>query len=90
MRHLFRREGVVDATERAMMNVSGLDLLGCAERIGRALIGAALRPIKAVRARNRIQREGRALLDMSDHMLRDIGINRTYALHEGGKPFHRR
>ncbi|MBT3306668.1 MAG: DUF1127 domain-containing protein [Alphaproteobacteria bacterium] len=32
----------------------------------------------------------RALVDMSDHMLRDIGIDRLDALRESEKPFWRR
>jgi uncharacterized protein YjiS (DUF1127 family) len=80
----------MDATRRAMMNVSGLDLLGFAERIARWLIRAVVRPITAVTAWNRTQKKGRALLDMSDHMLKDIGISRVDAVHGGGKALQRR
>jgi uncharacterized protein YjiS (DUF1127 family) len=66
----------MNATERALMNVSGLDLLGFFERIGDWLVRAALKPIKALGAWDRIQKENRALLNMSDHMLRDIGLTR--------------
>jgi hypothetical protein len=66
----------MNATNRAMMNVSGLDLLGFFERIGGWLIRAALKPIKALGAWDRIQKENRALLKMNDHMLRDIGLSR--------------
>jgi uncharacterized protein YjiS (DUF1127 family) len=66
----------MNATERALMNVSGLDLLGFFERIGDWLVRAVLKPIKALGAWDRIQKENRALHNMNDHMLRDIGISR--------------
>jgi len=66
----------MDITNRALMNVSGLDLLGVFERIVGFIIGAALKPLKAVRKWNRTRMESRALFNMSDHMLRDIGISR--------------
>ena len=69
----------MDVTNRAMMNVSGLDILGLFEGIGGWLIRAVLKPVKAFRAWSRTQRENRALLNMSDHMLRDIGISRENA-----------
>jgi uncharacterized protein YjiS (DUF1127 family) len=34
-------------------------------------------------------RQRRALLELSDHMLRDIGIGRSEAYQEGRKPFWR-
>lgn len=34
-------------------------------------------------------RQRRALLELSDHMLKDIGINRAEAVREGRKPFWR-
>ena len=34
-------------------------------------------------------RQRRALLELSDHMLKDIGISRVEAEHEGRKPFWR-
>ena len=34
-------------------------------------------------------RQRRALLELSDHMLKDIGISRIEAEHEGRKPFWR-
>lgn len=35
------------------------------------------------------RRQRRALMELSDHMLKDIGINRSDALLEGRKPFWR-
>lgn len=35
-------------------------------------------------------RDRRRLLELSDHMLKDIGITRIDALREAGKPFWRR
>jgi uncharacterized protein YjiS (DUF1127 family) len=35
------------------------------------------------------RQQRRALLELSDHVLKDIGISRSEALHEGGKPFWR-
>lgn len=34
-----------------------------------------------------IRRQRRALLSLSDSMLKDIGISRADAFHEGNKPF---
>ncbi len=70
----------MDVTNRALMNVSGLDILGFLERVGGWLIRVSLRPVKAVRAWNRTQRGRRALLTMSDHMLKDLGISRVDAM----------
>jgi uncharacterized protein YjiS (DUF1127 family) len=33
------------------------------------------------------RRQRRALLELSDHVLKDIGISRSEALQEGRKPF---
>jgi uncharacterized protein YjiS (DUF1127 family) len=75
----------MDATNRALMNVSGLDILGLFEGIGRWLLRAGLNPIKAIRMWSRVQRDSRALLNMSDHMLKDIGISREDVRHGGWK-----
>ena len=77
----------MDVTNRAMMNVSVLDILGFFEGIGRWLIRAALKPIKVIRTWNRNQRTRRALYNMSDHMLKDIGLSRVDAMQEWRKPF---
>jgi len=79
----------MNATQRALMNVSGLDLLGFFERIGRWFARAILRSIRAVRQWNHNLKTRRALLAMSDHMLKDIGISRVDALQEGRKAFWR-
>jgi uncharacterized protein YjiS (DUF1127 family) len=34
---------------------------------------------------NRVQKDSRALLNMSDHMLKDIGLRRQDVLHAAGK-----
>ena len=75
----------MNATNRAMMNVSGLDLLGLFERIGAWLLGAAYKPFEVVIRWNRTQKDTRTLLNMSDHMLRDIGISREDVMHAGRK-----
>jgi uncharacterized protein YjiS (DUF1127 family) len=75
----------MDVTNRAMMNVSGLDILGLFEGIVRWLIRAVLKPIKAFRMWTRVQKDTRAILNMSDHMLKDIGISREDAMHGGRK-----
>lgn len=36
------------------------------------------------------RRQRRSLLELSDHMLKDIGITRCEAVQEGDKPFWRR
>jgi uncharacterized protein YjiS (DUF1127 family) len=36
------------------------------------------------------RRQRRALLELSDHLLKDLGLTRLDALREGGKPFWRR
>jgi uncharacterized protein YjiS (DUF1127 family) len=77
----------MDATQRALMNVSELNILGLFERIGGWLIRASLKPIKVVRIWNRTQRESRALLNMSDHMLKDIGVSRMDVMQEERKVF---
>ncbi|MGD8352956.1 MAG: DUF1127 domain-containing protein [Pseudomonadota bacterium] len=79
----------MNATQRALMNVSGLDLLGFFERIGRWFTRIILRSVKLVRQWNRNQKTRRTLLNMSDHMLKDIGITRVDALQEGRKVFWR-
>jgi uncharacterized protein YjiS (DUF1127 family) len=53
------------------------------------------RPGRAVWATNLVEawieryRQRRALLELSDHMLKDIGISRSEAEREGRKPFWR-
>lgn len=79
----------MNATQRALMNVSGLDLLSFFERIGRGFAKAVSRGMKAFRQWNQNQKTRRALLTMSDHMLKDIGISRVDALQEGRKVFWR-
>jgi uncharacterized protein YjiS (DUF1127 family) len=80
----------MDITYRTLMNVSMLDILGFLERIGEWLIRAALKPIKIIRMWNRVQKDNRALLNMSDHMLKDIGISRVDAVQEWRKWFWQR
>jgi len=79
----------MDVTRRAMMNLSSLDLLGFFERIGRWFTRVVLHSLKVVRQWNRNQKTRRALLAMSDHMLKDLGISRVDALQEGRKAFFR-
>ena len=74
----------MDATNRAMMNVSGLDILGFMGRAGkwtgRLLLRISLGLIMSFRAWNQTQRGKRAMLTLSDHMLKDIGISRVDAI----------
>lgn len=70
----------MDATRRAMMNVSGLDFLGCAARIGRAAAGLVHRAGTVLGRWRQAGRSRRALLTMNDHLLKDIGISRVDAL----------
>lgn len=51
--------------------------------------GAGLRVVEAFLAWHERARQRRALLQLSDHMLRDIGISRAEAVGEAGKPFWR-
>jgi uncharacterized protein YjiS (DUF1127 family) len=77
----------MDITNRALMNVSSLDLLNFFEGIGRWLREAVLRSIRTIRQWNRNQKTRKALLNMSNHMLKDIGLSRVDAMQEGKKAF---
>ncbi len=70
----------MDATNRALMNVSGLDILGFTERVGRWILRMTLKTVRAYMAWRRTQRGRKALLSMSDHMLKDLGISRVDAI----------
>jgi uncharacterized protein YjiS (DUF1127 family) len=75
----------MDVTNRALMNVTRLDILGFFEGIGGWLIRSVLKSIKALRMWNRVKKDNRALLSMSNHMLKDIGISREDVIHGGRK-----
>ena len=77
----------MDVTKRALMNLSGLDILDYFERTGKLFASAAADISGAIRKWNRRHTTRKALLDMSDHMLKDIGISRAEALREGKKAF---
>lgn len=70
----------MDATKRAMMNVSGLDILGFTERVGRWIYRMILKPVRAYTAWRRTRKGKKALLSMGDHMLKDLGISRVDAI----------
>lgn len=54
----------------------------------RRLLGEALRNVWCtIKIWNTRYRQRRELLALSDHMLKDIGITRAQADHEGGKAF---
>ena len=74
-------------TKRAHMNFSGLDSPDFFERIGRWSVNAAADITSTIRIWNRRQITRKALLEMNDHLLKDIGISRTEALREGKKTF---
>ena len=77
----------MNEVQRALMNVSSLDLLGSFQRAGRWHARVILGAVRTLRQWNRNQKTRRALLNMSDHMLKDIGITRVDALQEGRKVF---
>ncbi len=61
------------------------NLLNVRARLARALIQIR----NQVRNWGEIRRQRRALLSLSDAMLKDMGISRVDALQEGTKPFWR-
>ena len=77
----------MNEAQRALMNVSTLDLLDFFQRVGRWHARVILGAITTLRQWNRNQKTRRALLNMSDHMLKDIRITRVDALQEGRKVF---
>lgn len=77
----------MDATRRALMNISGLDLLGFSERVVRWFGGSVQKIAGTFQRWNHRYRTRRDLLRMDDHLLKDIGINRSDALKEGTKAF---
>ena len=81
------RENVMDTTKRALMHNSGLEIPDFFERIGRWPASAAATITGTIRKWNHRYNTRKALLDMSDHLLKDIGITRTEALREGSKAF---
>jgi uncharacterized protein YjiS (DUF1127 family) len=87
LRHIFIREDVMEATKRAHVNLSGLEILDFFERIGRWSANSATSITSTIRKWNHRQSTRKALLEMSDHLLKDIGISRAEALREGSKPF---
>jgi uncharacterized protein YjiS (DUF1127 family) len=54
-----------------------------------ALRSSVIRMVEAFLAWHDRARERRALMELSDHMLRDIGISRAEAHGEAAKPFWR-
>jgi uncharacterized protein YjiS (DUF1127 family) len=54
-----------------------------------ALRSSVIRMVEAFLAWHDRARERRALMELSDHMLRDIGISRAEAHDEAAKPFWR-
>jgi uncharacterized protein YjiS (DUF1127 family) len=77
----------MDTTKRELMNLSGLHSPDYLERIGRWSANAAASITGTIREWNRRQKTRKALLEMSDHLLKDIGISRIEALREGNKAF---
>lgn len=58
--------------------------------LARAVGAALLRPLEIAMQWQDRARERRQLLQMSDRLLKDIGISRVDAVHEADKPFWRR
>jgi len=48
---------------------------------------AAVRWLRALLRMHERRRQRQALLDLNDHLLRDIAVTRKQAQREGGKPF---
>jgi uncharacterized protein YjiS (DUF1127 family) len=65
------------------------------ETTARSAAGLAPTPVRSVfqRVRDRLRtwlerdRQRRALAELSDHLLRDIGVTRAEAMREAAKPF---
>lgn len=77
----------MDATRRAMMNVTSLNLWGVVERVSRSA-AVGFKKGLVLYGKWRLNRRSRlALLRMNDRMLKDIGITYVDALQEGKKPF---
>ena len=55
----------------------------------RTLLDSLRRLLRAIDQRFERRRQRLALLALSDHMLKDIGLSRTDAIQEGTKPFWR-
>jgi uncharacterized protein YjiS (DUF1127 family) len=77
----------MDATKRVLINLPGLNIPDFFERIGRWSANAGTSITSTIREWNRRQSSRKALLEMSDHLLKDIGISRAEALREGSKAF---
>ena len=70
----------MNALEKALINVSRPGLLCRLEPAAGWLARAAFRPVLSVRRWNRTRRDARALRNMSDHLLKDIGLTRDDVL----------
>ena len=75
------------AAKRALMTIPGLDVLGFSGRAGGWLGGSFQGFTRTIDRWSRRYRTRRDLLEMTDHILKDIGINRIDALQEGKKAF---
>jgi uncharacterized protein YjiS (DUF1127 family) len=82
-----KEKNAMDATRRALMNISELDFLGFSGRAGGWLGGCFHKFAGTIQSWSRRCRTRRDLLEMDDHILKDIGINRIDALQEGRKAF---
>jgi uncharacterized protein YjiS (DUF1127 family) len=73
----------------SLENVSSAQhtVLGIGRRRRRTLTAVVIDAIDMLCDWTERTRQRRALLTLSDTMLKDIGISRTDALQEGGKPF---
>jgi uncharacterized protein YjiS (DUF1127 family) len=58
-----------------------------ASRPGRGVRGSVMLAVARLLCWHELARQRRALLRLDDRMLKDIGITRTDAEHEAGRPF---
>jgi len=72
----------MEATCKELTKGCGLDFQYLFRQGGRWLVRAALKPVKTVRAWNRVQKDTRTLLNMSDHLLKDIGVSKEDLIQE--------
>lgn len=66
----------MDTAKRVMMHGSGFDVRGFSEGVCERLTRIVRKPVEAAAKWSRFRRDTRALYNMSDHLLRDIGLRR--------------
>jgi uncharacterized protein YjiS (DUF1127 family) len=86
-----RFAGSVALAAAAYGGTAGWDLVGPRAEGGPSSTArrAAVRMVEAVMAWHHRARQRRVLMELSDHLLRDIGISRADAFAEATRPFWR-